>query len=193
VATDGALPQVAWNYADLNSVLSPGDAMMLSLFFAEAPSGLRLYPYGSSTGPEPSCCPASGPSTWHSVDTGPFSVLLPPGWTYEPDQGIDSFIGTFAGDGMRLRFDYGWYSNSLPHDNDPAYHVHFETVAGRDAKIAYPNSGNGETGIYFPGVTGGPPFAPDMLTRHNIIGQNLTPAQRDVALQIFRSIRFDAP
>jgi hypothetical protein len=129
-----------------------------------------------------------------SVDTGPFSVLLPPSWTYEPNQGIDSFIGSFVGDGVRLHFDYGWYSNSLPYDDDPAYHVHFETVAGRDAKVAYPNSGDGETGIYFPHVTGsGSPFVDSVVTKHNLIGQDLTPAQRDIALQIFRTIRFDAP
>lgn len=181
-------------FTDSDERITPGDSMTLSLFLGNRIDGtLRLYPSGQFEGDTPHCCPHEGPSTWHSVDTGSFSVLLPPGWTYEPNQGIDSFIGDFVGDGVTLHFDYGWYSNSLPYDDDPNYHVHFETVAGRDAKIVYPTSGDGETGIYFPAVTGGPPFAPQMLTRHNIIGQDLTQAQRDIALQIFRSIRFDAP
>jgi hypothetical protein len=189
----GAVDGVA--FAEATYSLRPGDSTVLSLIFPTGVHGtLRLYPGGALSSDRPPCCPRYGPSTWHSVDTGPFSVLLPPGWIYEPDQGIDSFIGSFVGDGVRLHFDYGWYSNSLPYDNDPAYHVHFETVAGRDAKVAYPNSGDGETGIYFPQVTGsGSPFVDSVVTKHNLIGQDLTPAQRDIALQIYRTIRFDAP
>jgi hypothetical protein len=193
VAKGALLPAVAWASLGHYDDLAPGASTTVSLVFTTGVEDLRLHVGGSSLTSDPGCCPVTGPSTWHSVDTGPFSALLPPGWTYELAQGIDSFVGSFVGEGITLHFDYGWYSNSLPHDDDPNYHVHFETVAGRDAKIVYPNSGAGETGIYFPHVTDEGPTPSLQTVRHNLIGQNLTPAQRDIALQIFRSIRFDAP
>lgn len=176
------------------SALGPGRALIIDLAFPDGlPEVLHLYPQGNVEGePAPCCVPPTGPAGWRSIDTGPFSVQLPPGWQYNPAQGIDSFVGSFAGDGVELFFDYGWYSNHLPFDDDPAYHVHWESIGGREAKIVYPKAGGGETGIYFPHVEADG-RSPNMVTQHNLIGEDLTPEQREVALQIFRSIRFDVP
>ncbi len=176
------------------SVLAPGHTLAIDVPFPYGlPEILHLYPQGNVEGePAPCCVPPTGPAGWRSIDTGPFSALVPPGWQYNRAQGIDSFAGRFEGDGVVLFFDYGWYSNSLPFDDDPAYHVHWESIGGREAKIVYPVTGGGQTGIYFPDV-GQANGALDMATRHNLIGENLTPEQRKIALQIFRSIRFDVP
>lgn len=176
------------------SVLAPERALTIDVPFPYGlPEVVHLYPQGNVEGELAPCCvPPTGPDGWRSVDTGLFSVVLPPGWQYVPAQGIDSFVGSFAGDGVRLSFDYGWYSNSLAFDDDPTYRVHWESIGGREAKIVYPKAGSGQTGIYFPdvGQTNG---ALDMPTRHNLVGEDLTAEQREIALQIFRSMRFEAP
>jgi hypothetical protein len=168
--------------------------MTLSLFFAEgAPATVRLYPSGTFAGDAPACCPRGGDSTWHSVDTGPFSVLLPPGWSYEPRQGVDSLVGDFAGDGAALHFDYGWYSGDPEDPSQAGQRVHLETIAGRTAKIV---AGDNYAALHMQ-VSPEPPDDPfagitpvDLIT---VFGSDLTPAQIDIALQIFRSIRFDEP
>lgn len=167
--------------------LFPGESIDLELRFDTMPDGdIRFHALGLQGHPYEECCPP-GASTWRGVDAGPFSVLLPPGWAYEPAQGIDSFVGTFAGGGARLGFDYGIYSNSLPYDGDPAYEVHFETIGGYTAKLVRP-LGAGLTGVYFDdlgeGILGS-------RTRLQVSGQDLTPEQQRIALQIFRSLRFD--
>jgi hypothetical protein len=48
---------------------------------------------------------------WQKLDAGPFSILAPAGWEFHQLQGIDSFVGEFAGDGVVLTFDFGRYSS----------------------------------------------------------------------------------
>jgi hypothetical protein len=118
-------------------------------------------------------------------------VLLPPGWVYEPRQGIDSFVGAYVGDGVELSFDYGWYSSPLPYEGDPAYEVYDETIGGVTAKIVRARGTEGLTGVHFADVGASePPAAGGMQTSLTIAGVDLTPEQQDVALQIFRSVRF---
>ena len=98
-------------------------------------------------------------------------------------QGIDSYVGEFAGDGARLEFDYGKYSNPLSDEKEPTYVVNEEKVGGRLARIVSPKvPGHGVTGIYFRDVgdTNG----------LNISGRNLSEGQQKTALTIFWTIRF---
>lgn len=125
------------------------------------------------------------------VDAGSFSIELPAGWKYTPQQGIDSQVGQFTGDGMTLSFDYGWYSNSLAEPDDSRYTVTFETVGGREAKIVVPRSAEGETtGIYFGNVDDGDDRLGGMVNSLQISGQNLTTAQQQKALPILRTVKF---
>jgi hypothetical protein len=92
---------------------------------------------------------------WQIVDAGTFTLSLPPGWKFNKLQGIDSYIGEFIGDGVKLEFDYGWYSNSLAEDNDPDHVVTYEIVDGYRAKIVMPKvAGNGTVGVYFSDLDG---------------------------------------
>ncbi len=133
------------------------------------------------------------PSGWLRVDTGAFSVSLPPGWEYVPRQGIDSFVGQLVGGDMRLFFDYGMYSNPLATAGDPGYEVTFECVGGKQAKLVVAKGAPARvTGVFFPEArvsdfgTPGPPVF-DMLEVH---GVDLSATQQELALTIFRSVRF---
>lgn len=130
---------------------------------------------------------APGESTnWQFIDAEFFTLSLPPGWKFNKLQGIDSYVGEFVGDGTKLGFDYGWYSNSLAEDDDPDHVVNYETIGGYRAKIVIPKvTGNGTTGVYF-GDLGGE----IQKTRFNIYGQNLNASQQETALKVFRTLKF---
>lgn len=130
------------------------------------------------------CSSVSGPAgDWLKVEAGAFSIYTPPGWEFHKRQGIDSYVGEFAGNGVVLAFDFGRYSNPLKEYHEPAYVVAHEVVGGYGAKIVSPKvSGHGVTGIYFAKVSGS-----DKLC---LYGQDLTDTQQELALRIFRTIQF---
>jgi len=171
----------------LPSQLAPGASTELTVPFDVMTTGeLRFHALGLLEAPYTACCPL-GASTWRSADTGPFTVLLPPGWEYRPQQGIDSFIGEFAGDGVQLSFDLGYYTGGPPQD-DPAYATHDETIGGYMAVLYAPNVAQGRTGVYMRVSESAPPFG--YPTALGISGEGLTPDEQEIAVQIFRSVRF---
>ena len=125
-------------------------------------------------------------TTWQFIDANSFTLSLPPNWKFNELQGIDSYVGEFTGDGAKLGFDYGWYSNPLAEDNDPNHTVTYETIDGHRAKIVIPKTfGNGITGVYFEDLGGG-----FQKTRLEVSGYNLTASQQETALKIFRTLKF---
>jgi hypothetical protein len=139
-----------------------------------------LSTVGCSSVSQKGAPPISG---WLTVEAGAFSIYAPPGWEFHRLQGIDSFVGEFVGDGVVLRFDFGSYSNALDEAHEPTYLVAHESIGGHKAKIVSPRiPGHGITGIYFPEITRG--------NRLCLYGQNLTDAQQELALRVFRTIRF---
>ena len=125
------------------------------------------------------------PTNWQIVDANSFTLSLPPGWKFNKLQGDDSYIGEFVGDGAKLSFDYGWYSNPLAEDNDPDHTVTYETIDGYRAKIVVPKvTGTGTTGIYFADLSG-----EIQKIRLQISGRDLTKSQQETALKIFRTIK----
>jgi len=123
---------------------------------------------------------------WQFINADSFTLSLPPSWTFNKLQGTDSYVGEFVGDGAKLSFDYGWYSNSLAEEDDPDHTVIYETIDGYRAKIVTPKIiGNGTTGVYF-GDLGGS----FQKTRLQISGYDLTETQQKIALKIFRSLTF---
>ncbi len=127
---------------------------------------------------------ATLPDDWQKLDAESFSLFAPAGWKFHKWVGIDSYVGEFAGDGIRLTFDYGHYSNSLPDDaKEPNYIVVEEQVGGHLAKIVNPKvPGQGVTAIYFRDVgdTNG----------LYIDGRNFSASQQQTVLLMFRTIRF---
>ncbi|MEO8083165.1 MAG: hypothetical protein ABI780_05030, partial [Ardenticatenales bacterium] len=65
-------------------------------------------------------CEQGDPTGWMRTNRGPFSAALPPGWRYESQEGVDSFVGQFVGqfvgDGITLDFDYGNFWLNAPPD-----------------------------------------------------------------------------
>ena len=125
---------------------------------------------------------------WIIVDAGPFTVSLPPTWTLQPRQGIDSYVADFVGDGIRLSSDFGWYSDSLAEVGDPKYSVTYEAIDGQNAKLVVPKvMGNGLTGVYFEGLGN------NGLNRLQISGDDLTAEQQELVVRIFKTIRCTHP
>jgi hypothetical protein len=139
-----------------------------------------LSAVGCSSASNKTAAPTSG---WLKIEAGAFSINAPPRWEFHQRQGIDSFVGEFAGDGVVLRFDFGRYSNPLDEAHEPTYVVEHESIGGYGAKIVSPRvPGRGMTGIYFPEITDGNKLC--------LYGQNLTKAQQELTLKIFKTIRF---
>jgi hypothetical protein len=123
------------------------------------------------------------PTDWQKVEAGKFSLYAPPGWEVHNRVGIDSYVGEFVGSGMVLSFDFGEYSNSLSEAQEPSYVVDHELIHGSWARIVSPRiPSEGITGVYFPRVL----YASKLW----LAGHDLTSAQQEVALTIFRTIRF---
>jgi len=126
-------------------------------------------------------------SNWQFIDAGSFTLYLPPDWKFNKLQGIDSYVGEFAGDGVNLRFDFGRYSNSLAEDDDPNYIVTYEIIDGHKAKIVVPKvAGSGITGVYFDKL-GGSEGMPQI--KLNLYGKNFTLFQQEIILGIFRTLK----
>ena len=111
---------------------------------------------------------------------------LRPGWEFHKLQGVDSCVREFVGDGARLNFDFGRWSNPFDEAHEPKYAVVEESISGYRAKIVFPRApGQGLTGIYFPKITEGNKLC--------LYGQDLSASQQALALEIFRTIRFGEP
>ena len=67
---------------------------------------------------------------WTAVGGERFNMELPPKMVDQDPQGIDSYIGLYIGDGLRVSFDLGWYSNDLTHLNDEVRPVMTNDVPG---------------------------------------------------------------
>lgn len=124
------------------------------------------------------------PPAWAKLDAGPFSVFAPAGWKFHQLQGIDSYVGEFVGQGVRLAFDFGQQARGyLKETKQPAYAITHESVGGFAAKIVRPATpGHGITGIYFRKLSGGDAFC--------LWGKDLTALQQELVLKIFETIRF---
>ncbi len=140
-------------------------------------------------------CSASGltssaiqPLDWKFVDADKFTLFVPPDWNFIKGTGIDSYVGDFSGDGVRLMFDYGRYSNSLAEDNDAHYSVTYEAIDGHRAKLVVPKTKDGEeTGVYFADIGS---VMIGSAVSFNLVGEKLTKNQQETAILIFRTLKF---
>ena len=123
------------------------------------------------------------PDGWIKLDAGAFSLLGPKGWEFQKEQGIDSYVGRFSSGGMKLEFNYGLHSNPLNDAKEPKYSIAHEIVDGREARIVSPlTQGQGVTGIYFKKTEG--------KNKLCLWGQDLSQSNQELALKMFRTIRF---
>jgi len=130
--------------------------------------------------PEPAIV---APAGWRKVEATGFSLFAPTGWEFHQLAGVDSYVGEFVGEGIRLVSDYGRYSNPLDRERKPEYVVAHEFIGGLDAKVVSPRApGHGITGVYFRNVGAGIKLC--------LWGKELTTAQQELVLKIFETIRF---
>ena len=117
-----------------------------------------------------------------------FSIRLPFGWELRELPDTDSYVGEVIGDdGVRLTFNYGRYAWNLDPADDPSheYFVSYEDIGSLEAKLLIPTDATqAYIGVYFPSL-GGPSLS--------IVGENLLPSQRPLAIAVFRSVRVASP
>jgi hypothetical protein len=129
----------------------------------------------------------AAPSDWHKVDAGPFSIFAPPGWEFHQLPGVDTYVGEFVGDGFALTFDFGSYARGCFKEYKKLmYATAKESIGGLSARIVSPRTpGHGITGVYFHKVSNRGAFC--------LWGKDLTGAQQELALKIFKTTRFGGP
>jgi hypothetical protein len=68
----------------------------------------------SSTQPSPCAIASVDTSNWEHVDTGSFTMRIPPGYRRLSVRGIDSDVGSWEASARRvISYDWGEYSNGL--------------------------------------------------------------------------------
>lgn len=146
--------------------------------------------------PEPAQATATAtiPADWQRIEPyeDTFSIALPPGWRFVERQGRDSQIGEFVGDGIRLTFDYGLYTNPLVEPGDAGYLLSNERIHCKRARVIEPLEDPARiTGVYFAEVDkqGEPPF--ELTVGLEVHGEDLNAAQIELVLRIVRTIRFE--
>ena len=131
------------------------------------------------------CVPPATSSSWSIVDVNKFTISLPSDWIYNSKQGIDSIVGEFAGDNIRLAFDYRWYSGNPSLQPNPEYTLTTETIGGRSVQVITPKvSGQGGIGIYFGDADGN-----GGMNALTVSGYNIPATLQEKVLQILRSAR----
>ncbi|PIR45406.1 MAG: hypothetical protein COV09_01615 [Candidatus Vogelbacteria bacterium CG10_big_fil_rev_8_21_14_0_10_50_13] len=131
------------------------------------------------------CIPPIASLPWSTVNVTKFDVIkftisLPSGWVYNPQQGTDSMVGEFVGDSVRLSFDLGGYIGNPAMQPNPTYTISTETIGGRSAQILIPKvSGQGEIGIYIDSD------GEDL----KVSGNNVPSSMQKKVLQILRSVQ----
>lgn len=133
--------------------------------------------------------PAPAPE-WRRHDQRFFVLQAPPGYRYEAQQGIDSFVGRFHGPGRELSFDYGDYSSSLQEWREEAdFRACRESIGGHQVRIVTARSPRG-------GYVAGAAWreiGPDRQTHLTISGTSDSPGGQRELVAIFRSVRLTPP
>jgi len=129
---------------------------------------------------------ANVPSFWRKLDAGPFSILAPAGWEFRQLEGVDSYVGEFVGDDIKLTFDFGRYSDGYFKKAKQSAFVFRESINGHPAKLVKPPPReHGVTSVYFRKARG----------RNSLYlwGKNLDDSQEQLVWRMFHTIQFGGP
>ena len=75
------------------------------------------------------------PDNWKKVNETDFEFSLPPDMKKIPVKGIDSVAGEYKGTSIKLRFAYGWFSETLDVPKRGNFTASTVTINGLKAKI----------------------------------------------------------
>jgi hypothetical protein len=97
--------------------------------------GAALLLFGGTSCSRPQEPVLNVPKEWKELRAGAaFTLYAPPGTTFRPEQGEDSFVGHFDGTNFTITFDYGAYSDHLSAEAaDNRFRVEHFGVGGQPA------------------------------------------------------------
>jgi hypothetical protein len=159
-------------------------------------------PYLSPVGlTQPTSPLPTPPVGWREVGLpGKFTFFIPPDMQEEAVQGIDSEIGSYIGDGLNLRFDYGFYSGPTICSGQAECQEEWFDIDGMRTRVV--TFRNGETSSeynYFAGVHFADvklqqkPSSQQMPVTLSVYAWCKGPKQQALAKQIFQTIDFVEP
>ena len=122
------------------------------------------------------------------ADARYFTLLIPKDMERIPVRGVDSHVGQYANKGIKLSFDYGWYSDALRYSHKPQFRVRHEAIHGAKARIVtFQRQPSGYVAaVHFPRVPG----AHDGKMKLTIYSECETASDVRTALEIFKTVRF---
>ena len=125
---------------------------------------------------------AAGNIRWHRIEAKTFTVEVPGNWEYLQLPSLDTYNGMFTGGEDSMTYEYGIMPDTFKIDPE-RFSFHYEIIDGRRAKII-----QGERyGIAIDEVR----RSGSMQRRFIMMQSSNSPMDRDVAMHIIRSIRFD--
>lgn len=140
------------------------------------------------------------PKDWKRIDAnGTFTFFVPPDMEAEPVQGIDSYVGQYRGNSMRLYFDYGWYPGNFcdaRYTEQKPQHTDVTTqIGGETARLMTFHEPEPKMDHAFPYVAvvcfaelGTEERRPKITLTMSVNGKGR--AEQQIAEKIFRSIQF---
>ena len=129
--------------------------------------------------------------TWKEVNMeGQFEFSLPANLSEAREQGIDSNVARWEGEGITVRVDYGMFSDPLTsYAGRPNYHISSETINGHAARVVGFDEGDGKrlVAAHFHDIAEGRNAKQERLT---IVVETDRKVRSEVPDRIIRSIRF---
>jgi hypothetical protein len=147
---------------------------------------------------------------FHDPSYQPLSILAPPGWRYEPGQGIDTFGGTFTDGETEIRVMYGPFAGTPiePADeasgpaSSPQHEIWEEVIDGKQVMFFRPEPGHAGqlafTGIHASRIPGLPDITPSssrvmssqvFACGGSFFSSATGPEQQELVLAILRTLR----
>jgi len=127
------------------------------------------------------------PRGWVKIDARYFDFYVPPDLRSTPVTSIDSFVGRYKGNSFSISFDYGAYSDPLDGSGGGStYHLHFEHIDGKRARVGFLEYTNSGLVDYAVGVN----FREQGLT---MTANCKSRAGCETARIIFRTVKFKRP
>jgi hypothetical protein len=130
------------------------------------------------------------PADWVPVDAnGKFTFFIPPDMEEQEIQGIDSFVGEYRSNRMRLRFDYGLYSDPLNYSGESDYQELVTTIGGERAKVVAFVGGPSAPGFEYVAAVHFPDLG-DGRARLTLWVESASPEEQEEAKKVFHTISF---
>jgi len=124
------------------------------------------------------------------IEIGRYRFLFPLGFSLDPGQGIDSYVGQINGAGISLSYDYGPYTGPSTNLSEEEYDVTEEEIDGYFKQIVRPvDSQNNRTKIFMYNLYS-KLEDPSFYWRLTVSVKNITLAQQAMIIDVFNNVEF---